>query len=223
MSIEVRFRILKDPVSAATHFAGFVAAVVGLVFLVVSSAHDPPKVTAMAIYGCTLVALFLASALYHFLDVGERGNRWLKRVDHVAIFLLIAGTYVPALLHLLDGPWRVAMLSAVGSLALAGVLLKIVWIGCPDWLSTALYLALGWIVVIPAHRMVQRLPPGSMAWLFAGGAAYTVGAIIDVVRRPHPWPPAFGHHEIFHMFVLVGAAAHYFFVVRLLEVAVPPF
>lgn len=212
---------LKDPVSALTHFAGFLAAIVGLVMLVLASSHDSAKVTGMAIYGGTLVGLFLASSAYHFFDLGPRGNRWLRRIDHAAIFLLIGGSYVPPLLHLLEGGWRVGMLVAVATLALAGVIFKLLWIDAPEWLGTIVYLLLGWIVVVPAHLILPRLSGLELGLLLGGGLLYTGGAVVYFFERPDPWPAHFGHHEIWHLFVLAGATAHYFFMVALLNAPVP--
>ncbi len=213
----------KDPWSAATHFAGFLAALVGLVFLVVLSRHDAPKVTAMALYGGSLVALFLASSLYHFLDLGHRGNRWLKRLDHSAIFLLIAGSYMPPIFHLLDGTMRITLLAVVGGIALLGVLVKLLWIDAPTWLGLCLYLALGWIVLVPIWWMLPHMAPGSLALLVGGGLVYTLGAVVYAKEWPDPWPTTFGHHEVWHLFVLGGAALHFFFMVSLLDTPVPTF
>ena len=116
----MKMKMNKDPWSAATHFVGFLAAIVGLVFLVVPSTHSASKVTAMAIYGGSLVALFGASTLYHFFDLGHSGNRWLRRMDHSAIFALIAGSYMPPIFHLLDGKMRITMISTVGGIAVLG-------------------------------------------------------------------------------------------------------
>ena len=223
MSIEVRFRIFKDPVSSWTHFLGFLVALVAATFLVWRVAHDGPKATGMAIYGGSLVMLFLASSLYHFLDLGPRGNRWLRRLDHAAIFLLIGGTYVPPLLHLLDGTWRIAVLSAVVGFAVAGAILKLIWIDCPGWLSLALYFGLSFAVVVPAHRILPQLSAGSLAWLVGGGLAYTLGAVVYARRWPDPWPGRFGHHELWHLFVLAGAGAHYAFTYTLVDRPFPPF
>lgn len=223
MSIQMQFGILKDPVSWATHFAGFLAAIVGLVFLIVFSSESTAKVASMAIYGSSLVILFGASSTYHFMDLGKRGNTWLQRLDHCAIFLLIAGSYIPAVVHLLDGPWRIAILSVVCGLAVAGVIFKIVWIECPDWLGTLLYVGLGWLAVIPAHRMLPELTGGPIALLVLGGLAYTLGAVVFVKEWPDPWPKVFGHHEIWHLFVLAGAACHFFFMWSLLDHEVPAF
>jgi len=213
----------KDPWSAATHFAGFVAAIIGLVYLVVPSAHSGAKVTAMALYGGSLVALFGASTLYHFIDAGERGNRWLQRLDHCAIFGLIAGSYMPPLVHLLDGPMRIVMISVVGGIAVAGVLLKLLWIDSPTWLGLSLYLALGWIAIIPMGSMLPRVAATSLLLLIAGGVVYTLGAVVYAKRWPDPWPEVFGHHEVWHLFVLGGAGLHFAFVASLLNVPVPMF
>jgi len=228
MAIELRIRVLKDPVSifkdpvsAWTHFGGFWAALVGAAALVALCAHDAYKATAMAVYGASLAGLFLASSVYHFLDLGEHGNRWLRRVDHAAIFLLIAGSYLPPLLHFLDGSWRLGMMAAVGGIALAGVLLKTLWIDSPAWLGMGLYLGLGWLIVVPAHRILPQLTPAQLGWLVAGGLAYTLGAVIYAVRRPDPWPGRFGHHEIWHLMVLLGAGCHYGFMLELVDAPLP--
>ena len=223
MAIEVRFRIFKDPISSWTHFLGFLAAIVAATVLVWRAGHDGTKATSMAIYGGTLVTLFLASSLYHFLDIGKRGNRWLKRLDHAAIFLLIAGTYVPPLLHLLDGTWRIAILSLVVGFAAVGAILKLVWIDSPGWLGMTMYFGLSFVVVVPAHIILPQLSGGALAWLIGGGAAYTLGALVYARGWPDPWPGRFGHHEIWHLFVLVGASAHYAFTYTFVDRPFPPF
>jgi len=223
VSIPVRFKLFKDPVSWATHFAGFLASIVGLVFLVVSSAHDGVKVTAMAIYGGSLVVLFGASSIYHFLDLGWRGNRWLQRLDHCAIFLLIAGSYVPVAVHLLDGAWRLTVLAVVGVLAACGIVLKILWIDCPDGLSTGLYMGLAWLAVIPAYHFLPQMDLLPVLLLLSGGLAYSVGAAVYLWEWPDPWPKVMGHHEIWHLFVLVGATSHFFVMWDLVDRSVPAF
>ncbi len=218
-----RIGVLKDPVSASTHFAGFLAACVGLVLLVVLSAHDAAKVTSMSIYGSGLVALFGASSLYHFFDLGESGNRWLRRLDHAAIFLLIAGSYMPPLFHLLDGAWRVSMVAVVGGIAVAGAAMKLLWIDSPKWLGLALYLGLGWCVLVPAWLILPQLSGAELVFLVSGGLAYTFGAVVYAARRPNPWPGIFGHHEVWHLFVLAGALGHFLFAWELLDRPIPAF
>jgi hemolysin III len=201
-------RIFKDPASAWTHFLGFLAALVATGALVSRAGNDRPRVAAMIVYGATLVGLFLASSLYHFFDVGERGNRWLRRLDHAAIFLLIGGTSVPILLHLLAGPARIATVTLVALLAVGGCLLKLSWIDCPDKLGVGLYFAMSLLVVLPTLPVLSRLPDGGLALLVVGGAAYTLGAYVYARRWPDPWPGRFGHHEVWHLFVLAGAGFH---------------
>lgn len=210
----------KDPVSAWTHIAGFAAAIVGLVYLVTRS-QSAPATASLAIYGVSLVGIFLASSAYHFFDLGPRGNRVLRRLDHAAIYLFIAGTYVPVVTHAMDGTSRVVALSVVGGLAVAGIIFKLTIFNAPRWLNAALYVALGWAVVPFAPYMLPQLDDTQIAWLAAGGIAYTVGAVVYALKRPDPWPEVFGFHEIWHLFVLVGAGAH-FGLVRSLLVAPPP-
>jgi hemolysin III len=216
-------RFGKEPWSAGTHFLGFVLAVVGLVVLVVQSAHSTPKVTAMAIYGGSLTALFGASTLYHYVDLGDRGNKWLRRLDHSAIFLLIAGSYMPPLFHLLDGPARITMISVVGGVAVLGVVVKLLWIDAPTWVGLSLYLALGWIALVPIWWMLPHMGGVGLSLLVGGGVIYTAGAIVYAKKWPDPWPATFGHHEVWHLFVLGGASMHYAFVFTLLDAPIPTF
>jgi len=216
-------RVNKDPVSAYTHFAGFALAIVGLVVLLRLCWGDAPKIVGMALFGGTMGALFLASGSYHFFDLGERGNRLLRRVDHSAIFLFIAGSYIPPLIHTLDGAWRISMLSVIGGVAIAGVVFKLFWLTAPRWLTAGMYLAMGWIVVVPAYRVLPNLSAYSIVWLTAGGLAYSLGAVIYAMKKPDPVPGWFGFHEVFHVFVLAGAGSHFLFMLTLVEQPYPPF
>jgi hemolysin III len=209
-------RVFKDPWSAWTHFLGGWVALFGAVYIVLAARANDAMFASILLYGVTLVALFAASSVYHFFDLGERGNRWLRRVDHAAIFAVIAGTYAPAVMHLLDGTWRTGMLWAVGLFALLGIIFKTLWIECPAWLGTTIYIAMGSLAVIPGGRMLGSMEPSSAWWLGAGCIAYLLGAVVFVRRWPDPWPETFGFHEVWHLFVLVGAGAHYAFVLTLL-------
>lgn len=213
----------KDPISAWTHVAGFVAGIVGLCLLVARTNHTVSQSASLAVYGASLITVFLASSLYHFLDLGPQGNRVLRRFDHAAIYFFIAGTYVPIITHLLDGAWRVAALSIVGGLGVLGVLFKLVFFRAPRWLDAALYLALGWIIVPLAPVMLPRFSAGQLGWMVGGGLAYTVGAVVYARKRPNPFPGVFGFHEIWHLFVLLGAGAHFGLAYSLLSVRPAPF
>lgn len=209
MAIEVRFRIFKDPWSATTHFAGFLAAIVGAGVLVWRALDRPMSLVGVSVYGVALITLFLASSLYHFFDLGERVNHWLRRVDHAAIFLFISSCMVLPVLRLLDGTPRVAMLAVAGVLGLAGAIFKLVWFKAPLWLDMTGYLGLGWLGVLIIPTAWQALTWEPIALLVGGGLMYTIGAIVFILERPNPWPKVFGHHEIWHLFVLGGATSHY--------------
>ena len=216
-------RINKDPISAYTHFAGFAVGIVGLVALLVLVAGDAPKTVGMALFGGSLVLLFGTSGTYHFFDLGAQGNIWMRRLDHCAIFLFIAGSYYPPLIHALDGAWRISMMAVMGGIAVAGVGFKLLWITAPRWLTAGLYLAMGWVVVIPGYLVVQALPVAALVWLAVGGLSYSVGAVIYATKRPDPWPATFGFHEIFHLFVLAGAGSHFIGMLALVDLPYPAF
>jgi hemolysin III len=227
MSSTGSIRFNKQPVAWATHFAGFLGALVGTVALLQHagehpSAH-PAKYASLATYGVALMMVFGSSSLYHFFDIGEWGNRWLRRLDHCAIFALILGSYAPFIVHLQEGSWRIVVLTVVVVLCLGGMVFKIAWIDCPDLLGAGIYLGLAWLAVIPAVGWLPQLSSEAIALLVSGGLAFTVGAVVYVKEWPDPWPKVFGHHEIWHIFVLAGAGAHYFFMWSLVPYEVPPF
>jgi hemolysin III len=213
----------KDPASALTHFAGFIAAFVGTALMLSATMDQPIKMLVFGCYGLSLSGLFLASSTYHFYDLGLSGNLLLRRLDHSAIFLLIAGTYLPILVHLLDGAWRITMLSIVVGLAVLGVGFKLVWFHCPRWLDASLYLAMGWMAVIPSPLLYESASASQLALLGGGGLAYTVGAIIYALKWPDPWPDRFGFHDVWHVFVLVGAGCHFAMTWTLIQSPYPPF
>ena len=203
-------RGLREPVNGLTHIFGAVAALVVTVPLVVQTQGGWIDHLATAVFGFTSVVLFVASSLLHSLWVGERHAVWLRRFDHAAIFLLIAGTYTPILLVALrpQSPrlaW--ALLVIVWLMAAAGLIFKLVWIEAPRWLSTGIYLAMGWLVVGAIVPVVRALGWTGTTWLALGGLCYTVGAVIYGLKRPNPWR-SFGFHEIWHVLVLLGWACH---------------
>ena len=215
--IEVRLRIFKDFWSTVTHLAGFLAAIAGLVTLLIISEPGAGRLTGACIYGFSLIALFGASSLYHFLDIGEAGNRWLQRLDHIGIYMLIAGSFVPAAIVLMDGAWPATILSVVGAWAVGGIFLKLFWMDCPERLSTALYVAFGWFGVVPIVKWWSLLSATDLALIIGGGVAYTLGAVVFTRQWPDPWPERFGHHEIWHLFVLAGAACHWVWIAGILS------
>ncbi len=202
---------LREPVNGLTHLAGGLLASVGLIVLLATAtrAGRIDQLVAFAIFGFTLIALYAASALYHLLPLSPSGVARLRQVDHMSIFLLIAGTYTPFCLLALEGGWRVGLLGLVWGLALCGILLKFLWMDAPRWLSVALYLGMGWVALVAAPALFRALPAGGMAWVLAGGLVYSAGALIYGLRRPNPVPGVFGFHELWHLFVMAGSACHF--------------
>lgn len=210
-------RGLHEPVNALTHLLGAVLGVAGTAALLVAAAGEPRKLVAFAVYGTSLVLLFSASTLLHALRVREATRRKLRIFDHAAIFLLIAGSYTPLALVTLGSyspAWGWAVLGTTWGLAVLGVVFKLFWIGAPRWLSTGLYLLLGWMALTAIVPLTRTLPGGGFFWLLVGGAFYSVGAIIYARRAPDPWPGVFGYHELWHLFVLAGAASHFVLMFR---------
>ncbi|MBE3575813.1 MAG: hemolysin III family protein [Firmicutes bacterium] len=208
---------LREPVSGLTHLAGAVLSALGLVaLLAVSHGQTLLRVGSLAVFGASLILLFAASAAYHLLPLSPSGTRALRRVDHIMIYILIAGTYTPLCLIPLRGPWGWSLFCAIWTLALAGIAMAIWWLHAPRWLSTTIYVIMGWLVVIAVVPLLHTVPPGGLVWLLIGGLFYTSGAVIYAIRRPNLVPGVFGFHEIWHLFVLAGALSHFWAVFRYL-------
>jgi hemolysin III len=189
---------------------------VGLVVLLATaaSAGRADQLVAFGTFGLSLIALYCASALYHLLPLSPRGVARLRRVDHMMIFVLIAGTCTPFCLLALDGGWRAGLLILIWGLALCGILLKLLWMGASRWLSVALYLGMGWVAVIAAPALFRSVPTGGMAWVLGGGLVYSAGALIYGLRRPNLLPGVFGYHEVWHLCVMAGSACHFWAVLH---------
>ncbi len=200
---------IREPVNALTHFTTCVAAIVGLVFIIVLTRGNIPKLVTMTIYGISVVALFGASTIYHWVRTIPEKLLILKKLDHVAIYLLIAGSYTPVFFYGLEGAWKWSMLIAIWVLTVIGILVKLWFIHLPRYVSTAFYVTLGWIALVPFAQMVGNLPVGALAMMVAGGVAYTIGAVIYATRCLNFWPNRFGFHEIFHLFVMAGSITHF--------------
>jgi hemolysin III len=210
-------RWLREPVNALTHGFGVVASIVGLVVLLVLADGEPWRTVAFAIYGASLVALYLASTLLHAVKASPPVLRRLRVFDHAAIFALIAGTYTPITLVSLQAVspvWGWSLFGTAWGLASLGVVFKLFWLDAPRWLSTAMYLGLGWMALVALAPMLGALPLGGLGWLLAGGAFYSLGAVVYARQRPDPFPGRFGYHEIWHLFVLAGSASHFMLMLR---------
>jgi hemolysin III len=179
----------------------------GLVLIVL--APTAPATAASAAYVATSVALFTTSAVYHRGTWSPRVEQWLKRLDHANIFLLIAGTYTPFAVLALRGEVRVAVLAAVWSLAVLGVIFRVVWVGAPRWLYTPLYIALGWAAAFVVPQLLHGAGVTAFVLMAVGGFCYTAGGVVYALRRPDPSPRWFGFHEVFHALTLGAYVVHY--------------
>ena len=164
---------------------------------------------AAAIYAASVSAMFGVSALYHRVTWTTPARRRMRRLDHAMIFLLIAGTYTPVGLLVLQGTLATVVLAVVWGGAVAGIVLELAWTGAPRWLGGTVYLALGWVAVVAMPQLFARLGVAGGLLIVAGGLLYTAGAAIYGLRRPDPVPAVFGYHEVFHLLVIAGVAAHF--------------
>jgi hemolysin III len=186
----------------------FAAVVAGAVLVLVAPAGQATVAT--AIYAVTVIGLFGVSAVYHRVNWGSvRARMWMRRLDHTMIFLLIAGTYTPFALLVLDGALSTGILIGVWAGAAAGVVLNMIWVDAPKWVTAVVYLGLGWVAVVAFPELVREMGVTATVLLGAGGLLYTAGAVVYALRRPDPVPTVFGYHEIFHLLVIVAAALQY--------------
>lgn len=200
---------LRDPVSGLTHLGGAIAAFIGQIALLILGWSGTEKFISVLVYGISLVALFSASAVYHMTQARPKVIEILRKVDHSAIYLLIAGTYTPFCVNAFTGFWRWGLLAIIWSLALTGILVKIFIIKAPRWLTAGVYVLMGWLCLAAIGEMLAVLTPFVLAWLAAGGVIYTLGALVYITKTMNFWPGKFGFHEVWHIFVLLGALAHF--------------
>ncbi|MGB8932048.1 MAG: hemolysin III family protein [Anaeromyxobacteraceae bacterium] len=207
MSIAIAAKPEKPLLRGVSHEIAVVFALAGALVLA-HLARGPRATVSAAVYGASLVVLFGTSALYHRPRWGPRLYAIMRRLDHAAIFLLIAGTYTPICLVVPVEGAR-TLLTVVWAGALAGIVFAVLWPRAPKWLNAIVYLALGWVLVPALPAMARALGPIGLALLGVGGLLYSIGAIVYAARRPDPFPRVFGYHEIFHALVILAAALHY--------------
>ncbi len=204
---------VKDPGSALTHFIGMLMAIAAIVPLMIKAFHEPTVLypVSVGIYGTSLILLYAASTMYHTFDRSEKVNTRLKKFDHMMISILIAGTYTPLCLIVLKGRTGIMLLTIVWALAIVGILIKAFWVYCPRWVSSVLYIGMGWTCLLALPQIVEALSPMAVFWLALGGIIYTAGGIIYALKLPlfNSRHTAFGSHEIFHLFVMAGSICHF--------------
>ena len=199
------------PWSAITHGAGAVLSLVGTAALLIQSAALNRWLLfgLFAVYGLSMVCLYTASTLYHCLNISVPGRLALRKYDHCSIYLLIAGSYTPLCLTALRHSGGIPLVIAVWTLAIAGSVLTIARLAIPRWLTSAIYLFMGWLAIFAIVPIYRALPAPGFFWLLAGGLLYTIGGILYAVKWPGRNNPRFGCHEIFHVFILLGSVAHF--------------
>lgn len=206
------FRCFKDPGSAITHLIAFLLTLIAGSVLVSLSIkqHDPLLTIAMGIFSLSMAGLYAASTCYHTFDTSESANTLRKKIDHMMIFVLIAGSYTPICLFPLRERGGLPMLAIVWGIALLGCILKLFWVYCPKWVSSILYISMGWLCIFSLPQLLDTLSASQFAWLLAGGIIYTIGGVIYALKLPlfNHRHPSFGSHEIFHLFVMGGSFCH---------------
>ena len=204
---------IKDPGSAITHFIGMLMAIFAAIPLLLKAAREPSKIyiIAIAVDAASLILLYAASTTYHTFDKSRKVNTILKKIDHMLISVLIAGSYTPICVIPLKDTVGYPLLALVWTVAIIGMLIKAFWITCPKWLSSVLYIGMGWLCVLAFIPIFHSLPRAGFGWLLAGGIIYTIGGIVYALKVPifNAKHKNFGSHEIFHLFVMGGSACHF--------------
>ena len=215
---------IKDPISGFSHAFGAVLSIAGLVILIVFAAicGTAWHVVSYTIFGVGLILLYTFSSLYHLLNLKEKAMNVFRKFDHIMIYILIAATYTPVCLTVLRGPWGWSIFGVVWFLAVLGIILTSVWIKAPRWLTTSIYIGMGWIVIVAIYPMIKIFSSlnalNLLWWLVAGGIFYTIGGIIYGLKWSHLKNKYFGFHEIFHIFILLGSICQYIFILSLLTI-----
>ncbi len=200
----------REPFNSISHMVGALIAIIATTLLLLASTLDPENYkVAFLVYGITVFLMFGSSALYHAVQVSFKKEEVFRLIDHIMIYLLIAGSYTPICVILLDGNWKLGMLLGVWIFAALGILKKIFWLNAPRWFSTGLYLFMGWAAVIIFPQIWSSLPVMFSIWIGIGGVFYTIGAVIYALKKPNPAPRWFGYHGIWHLFVMGGAFSHF--------------
>ncbi|ROR25730.1 hemolysin III [Mobilisporobacter senegalensis] len=204
---------IKDPGSAITHFIGMLMALFAASPLLIKAGREPDSIhlISLSIFILSMILLYTASTLYHTFNLSQKVNLILKKFDHMMIFVLIAGTYTPICLIVLSGKVGIALLIIIWSIAILGICLKAFWVHCPKWVSSVIYIAMGWMCVLSFTQITNSLPKPGFIWLLVGGIIYTIGGVIYALKLPifnnkHKY---FGSHEIFHLFCLGGSFCHF--------------
>lgn len=213
-------RYFREPVNGLTHLAGAILAIIGLVFLMIKgnqTLNSTFEFSSLVVFGVSMFLLYSASATYHMVIASEHVIAWLRRLDHSMIYVLIAGTYTPFCVITLSGTIGWVVLAVIWIAAISGILFKLIWFHSPRWLSTGLYILMGWLIIFAVVPLSANLALPGLNLLIAGGVIYTLGGLIYAVKPKWLESKYLGYHEIFHLFILAGSLAHflsiYFYVI----------
>ena len=203
---------IREPINGLTHLAGALLSFVGLLALVIKASLTTGSllaITSVVIFGISMILLYTASATYHMVISKDSVIALLRRIDHSMIFVLIAGSYTPFCLVSLNGVTGWTLFGIINLAALAGILFKMIWFKSPRWLSTSIYIVMGWMVIFVVSPLSSVLDPGGIFWLVAGGIMYTIGGVIYAFKPDFLRSKYLGFHEIFHIFILLGSLSHF--------------
>ena len=206
---------IREPGSAITHFVAMMLSVFAAIPLLVKAGihSGGSSFAAMAVFMGSMILLYAASATYHSVNFEGSRLRIFKKLDHMMIFVLIAGSYTPVCLIILGGKTGYTLLTVVWAIALLGMTIKACWVTCPKWFSSIIYIAMGWVAVGVFGPLVSTLPASGFFWLLLGGIIYTIGGVIYALKLPlfNARHKQFGSHEVFHLFVMGGSICHFIF------------
>ena len=204
---------VKDPGSAITHFIAMLLSIFAATPLLLKAVRTTsmPNVIALAIFIISMILLYCSSTIYHTLDISPKVNKLLRKIDHMMIFILIAGTYTPVCVIVLGDQTGWHLLTLVWIIAIIGIFINALWINCPKWFSSIVYISMGWVCVLAFKKIFEALPINVFMWLLMGGIIYTIGGIIYALKLPifNSKHRNFGSHEVFHLFVMGGSCCHY--------------
>ncbi|MCX6149986.1 MAG: hemolysin III family protein [Ignavibacteriales bacterium] len=214
------FHKFRDPFSGLSHLVTAISALVGLIFLIFTCRGDLIKLISLLVYGMSLIIMFSISSAYHLTSAKPKTIEILRKLDHSAIFILIAGTYTPICINLLTGFWRWGLLIIIWLIAIIGIIVKLFIIKAPRWISASIYVAMGWLALIAMNEIVTVFPTGALIWLFLGGVIFTLGSVIYSFKLMNFVPGVFGFHEVWHIFVILGGLCHYILIFKYVAQAV---
>lgn len=217
--VSIQKKFIKRPeerFSVYSHLIGAILSIIGTIVLIIVNLGNPIKVIVSLIYGTAVTLLFFASAICHSLKTSEDHIFFWTRIDQIAIFFMIAGTYTPIAYVYLNGSWRIGILIGQWVIVGAGLILKLVWINSPRWITAGIYLLQGWMAIIPGYIIFLAMPRLDFILAVIAGFTYSIGALMYILRKPKLFPGVFGSHDLFHVCVLLGNALFYIVIFRAL-------